>query len=238
MNNRSIQLDIKTAPLGQDFTQAQLRNQSRAVYGGLAWPGKRPGFVVVLAIVRSQEPPGWEIYLLDEFESFDMRELIRHCGLMHSKYEPYMWVGDTTNDSAEEFMYEMRDDSGFYLSETDLMEMEPFYPYVLGKLKELLNPEHRRMFLKSSKVLSYMGEIESGEGDELERGDYPALEALTYAAVEALRMVENESAGPFPTHTGIDPDFEEGEYDHLLRPGATDPGPDEDEDDEGWYQTV
>lgn len=228
-------MDIKTAPLGHEFTQAELRNQSRAVYGGVAWPGKRPGFVVVLAIVRSQEPPSWEIYLLDEFESFNMRELIQYCGLMHSKYEPYMWVGDTTNDSAEEFMYEMRDDSDFYLSETDLTEMEPFYPYILGKLKELLNPKHRRLYLKNSKLLNYLGEIEPGEDAELERGDFPALEALIYPVVESLRMMEYESAAPFPTHTGDDPYPDEGEFDHLLRLEATDPWPDYDDDNEDSY---
>ena len=34
-------------------------------------------------------------------------------------------------------MYEMRYDSDFRLSETDLIEKEPFYLYMLDKLKEL-----------------------------------------------------------------------------------------------------
>ena len=229
-------MNIKIAPLGYEFTHTELKKQCRAVYGGVAWPGKRPGFVVILAIICPQDSKDWEIYLLDEYESFNMRELIQQCGLMDTKYEPDMWVGDTTNDSAEEFMYEMRDDSDFYLSETDLTEMEPFYPYVLGKLKELLNPKHRRLFLKNSKLLSYLGEIEPEEVAKLERGDFPALEALIYGTVELIRIVEYESAGPFPTHTG---DYypKEGEFDHLLRPGARDPGPEYDED-ESWYHTV
>ena len=229
--------DVKKTPLGQTFDTKALKECCKAVYGGVSWPGKRPGFVVVLAVVHSDEPEGWEIHLLDEYESFDMQKLVRQCGLMHSKYEPHMWVGDTTNDSAEEFMYEMRDDSDFYLSETDLTEMEPFYPYVLGKLKELLNPEHRRLFLKNSQLLNYMGEIEPGEVSGLERGDFPALEALIYAAVESLRMVEYESTGPFPTHTGDDPIPDEGEFDHLLRSGAIDTDPYDDEE-EDWYYTV
>ena len=233
-------MDIKIAPLGYEFTHAELRNQSRAIYGGVAWLGKRPGFVVVLAIVRSQDQKDWEIYLLDEFESFDMQELIRHCGLLDTKYEPDRWVGDTTNDSAEEFMYEMRDDSGFYLSETDLMEMEPFYPYALGKLKELLNPQHRRLYLKSSKVLNYLGEIESNEGAELERGDYPVLEALTYATVESLRMMKCLSAGPYPRVTGEIVSYGSSDRD-LGYSGAIDtwdPMADDDFDEESWYHTV
>lgn len=237
-------MNIEKTPLGHEFKPSELKQQCRAVYGGVAWPGKRPGFAVVLAIIYSQEKDDWEIYLLDEFESFDMRELIQQCGVLHSKYEPRMWWGDTTNNSAEEFMYEMRDDSGFSLSETDLIEMEPFYPYVLGKLKELLNPEARRLFLKESKVLNYMAEIEQGEVAELKRGDFPALEALIYAAVESLRMVEDQSIA-IPTRTGESvPLHNKSRFQSdrdLARMGVIDRQGEDEEDDfdeEAWYKTV
>jgi hypothetical protein len=233
-------MDIKTAPLGRKFTPIELKNQCKAVYGAVAWPGKQPGFVVVLAIVYSQEQDNWQIYLLDEFESFDMQELIRQCVVLNSKYEPCMWVGDTTNDSAEEFMCEMT--LGFYLSETDLVEMEPFYPYVLGKLKEFLNREHRRLFLKDSKVLNYMAEIERDEEAELKRGDFPALEAVIYATVESLRMVDSQSIA-IPTRTGESvPAHNKGRFQtdrDLARMGVIDrQGEDDDMDEEAWYHTV
>ena len=168
-------MDIKTAPIGHEFTEAELQQHCNAVYGGVAWPGKKPGFAVVLAMSRRKEndSDSHEICLLDEYESSDMRELIRQCGVLNHKYEPEMWVGDTTNDSAEEFMHEMGDDFDFYLSETDLVEMNPLYPYILGKLKELRNERHRRLFLQDDcKLLNYMGEIEPGEIAELQRGDF------------------------------------------------------------------
>jgi len=194
--------DVKSAELGEPFENMALKNCCKAVYGGVAWPGQRPGFAVVVVMSRKKFPEGHHICLLDEYESFDMRELIRHCGMLDSKYEPYRWFGDTRNDSAEEFMFEMRADSGFRLSETDLIEKEPFYDYVLGKLKELCDEKHRRLFLKDSKVRNYMAEIEQGQVAELKRGDFPPLEALIYAAVEGLRMVDYLSAGPYPTVTG------------------------------------
>ena len=234
-------MNIETAPLGHEFTQAELKRKGRAICGGVAWPGKlRPGFVVVLAIVYSDERKLWEIYLLEEYESFNTRELIRQCGLLHSKYEPYRWFGDTTNDSAEEFMFEMRDESGFSTSETDLTEMEPFYPYALGKLKELCDEEHRRLFLKNSKVLNYMAEIEQGQVVELKRGDFPALEALIYAVVEGLRTAESLSAGPYPATTGDVESYGSPDRD-LGYSGAIDtwdPNADDEFDEDSWSTTV
>lgn len=233
--------DVKNAKLGGPFERRALKNCCKAVYGGVSWPDKRPGFAVVVAMNHAFAPEIYEICLLEEFESFDMRELIRQCGLLHSKYEPYRWFGDTRNDSAEEFMFEMRDDSGFRLSETDLTEKEPFYDYVLGKLKELRDEEHRRLFLKNSKVRNYMAEIEQGQVAELKRGDFPPLEALIYAAVEGLRMVENLSAGPYPTVTGEVESYGSSDRD-LGYSGAIDTwDPEKDEDygdEEAWYHTV
>ncbi len=232
--------ELKKAKLGHRFAVHELESCCRAIYGSVAWPGKKPGFAVVLAMSRSKKnnSDSHEICLLDEYESSDMQKLIRQCGVLNRKYEPEMWVGDTTNDSAEEFMYEMRDDFDFYLSETDLSEMNPLYPYILGKLKALRDREHRRLFLQDdSKLLNYMGEIEPGEIDELERGDFPAIEALGYAVIEMQRVAE--PAGLLPSHTGDDPTYpDEGEFDHLLRPGATDPGGEYDEDEDEWYQTA
>ncbi|MFC1636932.1 hypothetical protein ACFL5Z_19080, partial [Planctomycetota bacterium] len=37
---------------------------------------------------------------------------------------------------------------------------------------------------EDSRVLSYLGEIEGVEIDELELGDYPAIEALAFAVIE------------------------------------------------------
>ena len=231
-------MDIKTAPLGYEFAKAELKNQSRTVCGGVAWPGKRPGFVVVLAIVYSDERKLWEIYLLDEFESPYMRELIRQCGLLHSKYEPYRWYGDTTNDSAGEFMYEMRYDSDFRLYETDVIEMEPFFRHVLEKLQELRDSEHRRLFLKDSKVRNYMAEIEQDEVATLKRGEYPALEALVYAAVEGLRTAESLSAGPYPATTGDVESYGDSDRD-LGYSGAIDPwDPNADDDYGEWPETT
>ncbi len=145
-----------------------------------------------------------------------------------------------TNNSAEELMREMRDSFDSYPSETDLIEMKPLYPYLLGKLKKLLTLEHRRLELKDSKLLSYMGEIEQGEDAKLTLGDYPAIEALGFAVIEILRILEGQSADLMPTHTG-DYDSMESRHgvktlDDLAYIGAIDDFDEEfDEDEDDWY---
>jgi hypothetical protein len=193
--------DIKKAELGAAFEIHGLNRCCRAVYGGIGWPSsKNPGFAVVMAMALNEQTAEYEICILDEFESSVYREIITHCEALDSKYEPNMWIADTTNDSAEEIKYEIRDEVGFYLSETDLVKMNPCYPFFLYVLKELLSPEHRRLFLKNSKSLKYMADIEQGQDAKLQIGEYPAIEALAFAVIEMLRLVD--SAGYIPSHTG------------------------------------
>ena len=230
--------DIREAKLGEEFESHDLDRCCRVVYGGVAWSGKRPGFAVVLAMSKRKDPEtgSHEICLLDEFESHDMRRLIRQCGLLNSKYEPKRWPSDTTNDSAEELMAEMRGDVGFDISETDLTEMKPIYPYILTNLKELLDQKNRCLFLKNSKILNYMNDIEGGDVSGLVLGDYPAIEALAYAVIEMTRFVK--SAGRLPSHTGgrgYD-EWRPKTIDDLAYIGAVD-DLDPDDEDEDWYHT-
>ena len=231
---------LKKAKLGEVFEIHDLNHCCRRIYGAIGWPGGRPGFAVVLAMNwgRDNATGSHEVCLLDEFESFSYHEIIRHCGMLNSRYEPDMWLGDTTNDSAEELMWEMRKRVDFHVSETDLIEMKPMYPYFLSKLKELRDEKHRRLFLHNdSKLLKYMGEIEQGQDANLELGDYPAIEVLGYAVIELLRVVE--SAGHIPSFVG--------EYDprgwrpktiaDLAYVDAVDDLDPDDEDDDDWCQT-
>jgi hypothetical protein len=229
--------DIKIAELGEAFEIHDLNRCCRAVYGGIGWPSsKKPGFAVVMAMGYNEQTDEYEMCILNEFESSWYREIIKHCEALNSQYEPNMWVADTTNDSAEEIKYEVRDEVGFNLSETDLVEMNPLYPFLLDTLKELLNPEHRRLFLRDNgKLLKYMGDIEEGQDAKL--GEYPAIEALTFAVIEMLRLVD--SAGYIPSHTGDwDPERRTKTIEDLAYFNAVDDLDEDDEDDDyDFYHT-
>lgn len=214
--------DLRTSELGHTLTFTELRNpfKIKAIYGGVAWPGKRPGFAVVAAMDYEPHLGGHDIFLLDEYESFDMRKLIRQCAVLNLKYaitrlsdyDPYelgRWIGDYKNDAASRFIDEMNSEQEranrynpdlhrerLSLSGTTMLEMENLYPYILPQIKDLLNPARRRLFLKDSKILGYLSEIEVDEIAELEVGSYPAVEAIAFAVIEMLNEVRSRRLRP------------------------------------------
>lgn len=227
--------ELKEAKLGETFAVHDLERCCRGIYGGIAWPGKNPGFVVVVAMSLGKEnvPDSHEICVLDEFESFDTWELIRQCRRLNVQWEPELWVGDT-NNAADEFINRMNEDHTephFDMSRSYLLDdMEPpcLYPYILGTVRRLTE-KSCRLCLKDGKVSNYLLGIKGDEIATLERGDFPAIEALGYAVEETEQ--QTKILGPFPINTAGDLMPDEGEFDHLLRPGARDPGPEYDDDD-------
>jgi len=190
--------DLKRAKLGEASGGHGLGLCSKAVYGGIAWPGKRPGFAAVLAMSHDRHFESYDIYLLDEFESFDTRELVRRCGIFNHKYNPDVWIGDRRNDAGDRFIHEMNDEfelpqrmsvqeRQFFLTSTPVLEMEQLYQYILPSIKKLLDPERRQLFLRDSRVLNYLREVELNDITELELGHYPAIEAIAFAVLEMLQ---------------------------------------------------
>lgn len=186
---------IKTAELGHTFTRLELKKECRAICGGVSWPGKRPGFAVVLGMGNDKHFDSYDIYLLDEFESSDTRELVRQCGVLDLKYEPDMWIGDNRNDAADKFIWEMNNERGkpddsqinvrcLSICSTQILEMAFPYQYILPELKRMLDKGRRQLFLKSSKTVDSLEAIEPQEISALEIGEFPAVEALAFAAFE------------------------------------------------------
>ncbi len=194
--------DLKEAKLGQTFDLGKLQSCCRAIYIGSSWPGKRPGFVVALASGID------EICLLDELESWSLRELVMQCGVFDLKYEPKRWVCDWENKAAARFIDEMsvgrerREHEMFGPTEPfELLEMKPLYPYILDEIERLLTPDRRQLFLPdNSKILSYLSEIKPGDIGELELGAYPAIEALAFAVLE-MRQDERDVIVQNPNHS-------------------------------------
>lgn len=199
-------MDIKTAKLGE-FSHKELKEQCKAIYGGVAWPGEGPGFAVVIGTDKEKHFDSHDIYLLDEFESMDVRELVRQCGVLDFKYQPKRWIGDNKNDAADRFIREMNDEFAdevnenflsesdrrrLYVCSTQILDMKCPYQFILAELKQLLNKERRQLFLKDSKIGDYLGGIEPSQISTLEFGAFPAIEALAFAVIE-MRLLERQS---------------------------------------------
>jgi len=223
-----MDVDIKTTKVGHTFTYPELLNYCKAVWGGVSWPGKRPGFAVVVGMGCEPHFDSHDIYLLDEYESFDMRKLVRQCGVLDEKYcislytvyRPHkltnQWIGNYKNEAASRFIDEMNQEYGveldepmfqrhFGLSSTPILEMERPYQFMLPNIKELLSPERRQLFLKDSKIVNYLSEIEENEVSELELGEYPAIESLSFTVIELRNYIRvQEQSAHLPEHDPYD----------------------------------
>ena len=210
-----MDMDLRTTELGRTFTYAELQTHCRAVWGGVSFPGKRAGFAIIAAVLNEKHFDSHDISLLDEYESFDMRKLIRQCGALNFKYRPSLFFGDWKNDAAGHFIDELNEDNRqkrerdstiprrqFELSYTPMLEMENLYSFILPQLKDLLTAERRQLFLKGSKIVGYLSEIEDAQISELAIGSFPAIEALAFSVIElrdeqAVKMQQGPQKSPY-----------------------------------------
>ena len=104
---------IRTAELGYNFAPVELNQQCTAIHGAVSWPGRRPGFIVVIGMDMNDK-----MYLLEEYESESVRELVRKCGALNFKFHDWTfklhtcrWFGNGKNDAARQFIQEMNQET-------------------------------------------------------------------------------------------------------------------------------
>lgn len=207
-------MELEKLELGREYTDKELKSCYRQVFGGVVWPGKNPGFAVVVGMGHEKHFDNYDIYLLDEFESVDIRVIVRQCGVLNFRYQPTMWIGDRKNDAADRFIREMDRETQekenqqkpwyrsspqrrrqFYVTPTPILDMAHPYPYIFSELKSLLDEDRRQLHLKDSMVANYLSGIEPSEICTFEFGEFPAIEALAFAATEMRQRAnwsENE----------------------------------------------
>lgn len=174
----------------QHFPKEQDRLYRR-IYGGVAWPGKRPGFAVIVA--QRKEPP-WDLVLLDEVEAPDIRALVRACGGFDFFYKPDGWLGDPENAAACRFVREMNAENreahapgrAFHLRRSPALDLKNPFDYIYPTVKKLL--AQQRLILKEGKAKEYMGHPQASDLPALEWGDWPAIEALAFVVLELDRV--------------------------------------------------
>lgn len=205
-------MNIKEAQLGRTFNADALLNQTHAIWGGVSWPGEREGYAVVVAAGTERHFENYDLYVLDEFESSDTREIVRQCAAMNVKYaiprprgvRQYScgrWIGDYKDDAADRFIRQMNNEikpgahtPRFSLNFTAILEMDKVYPFILPEIRELVRAVRRQLFLKGSKVVDYLKELDGDEISELKLGDYPAIEALAFVVIELRSFIKMQES--------------------------------------------
>jgi len=191
-------MDLYEAPLGHPFTPDELK-QAVAIFGAVGWPGRRPGYAVVLAVCGDTKRHLYDLIVLDEAQSSNLREMIHHCESLDTRYQPSFWAGDDENTAAEEIILDLCDArpkvkqdtrpgfTGPYRS--DLLELDHIYAYAMPLIQSLLQKDHKRLYLKGS-IWPYIEQPQPDDLAFLEHGEYPAIEAMAFAVREALDWIQ------------------------------------------------
>jgi hypothetical protein len=76
----------------------------------------------------------------------------------------------------------------FRMRRSRLLDMNEAIAYTYPVLVQLMESEHRRLFLSEGKTLSYI--LQPGNLKDIQFGDFPAIESLSFAVLE-LENVSN-----------------------------------------------
>ncbi len=194
---------VYEARLGPEFDQAVVRACCKAIYGGVAWPGvgkdKGSGGIVILSIGKESHIDNPDMLLLEEFESYDIRELVWKCGALDLKYAPQRWIGDIRHTAARRFLLDYNSELEYEPSKRLRIGLSPMhdmdrdlYSIILPEIKEALHPDRRRLFLKGSMAVTYLSARAEHELTEMKVGDQPLLEALGITMGEMRRAAKKD----------------------------------------------
>lgn len=184
--------EAKKLPIGHTWEQTDLDTHFELVRGGIAFPGKKPGFAVVVGLRTKHQDDTWTgfspsrhtIHVLDEYESWDLGSLLRQCVALTMQYsasfkQDFEWVCDWENNAAQSIFSGLQGDLN--LITTPILDMkERPYSFMTSKIKEYVAEKRRMLYLGEGKVKEHMRSIESEEISELTFGAYPAIEALSF----------------------------------------------------------
>ncbi len=197
----------KAILIGHPWDHGDLYATFETVMGGVAFPRKNPGFAIVAGLQRE---PDWgvrEIMVLDEFESWNLRDLLKQCAAFGCQYntqaeDSFRWIGDYRDQAARAIVHELNAEqegrgpsrtlSRGYLSicHTPILDVQQApYHLILSMVGEYIKKERRQLVLKESKVKQHLSTVNALGPEviaDLTFGAFPAIEALSFV-VKALR---------------------------------------------------
>lgn len=196
------------------FTDNDTREDYRRVYGGVAWPGKRPGFIVLVG--ESMTPDGAvreHFYrMLIEAEEQDVPALLRRCielktatgiGLLksvrHNTYITDGWFADTSYLPGMEIVRSLNDEAierkkeSLHLSDAPGGDGKDGFIFCYNVLRGLLSRNKKVLHLgEQSKLPSLLLEVSPEKLIKASPQDYPSIAALGYAVAALVNWKPQE----------------------------------------------
>lgn len=193
--------ELRTLGMDHPWTPKGLHEHFAVIFGGLAYPGRRPGHAVVVGLLYAQAKEDFEAHVLGETESEDLGVLLRACRGLASRYrmpgmwvkEPFRWIGNGKHAGANRIMWKLNDEvqgghgrDRITVESATILDTPQPYLSLLAILRDHTQGARKTLYLHGSRVAHAMTEIRSDEVADTLLGEYPAIEALGFA-LDALR---------------------------------------------------
>jgi len=169
----------------------------KKIYGGISWPGQRPGFICIMGELRQQGPN--RFVLLDEFEDFDTGELISRAGAFDVYYRPEKWLSGELDKATKKLLIEFnkgldprQPGRRLKISPSRIKALEDdVFRYCFPKLRKSTGPNGELDISKGKMLLNYMSLPQDNEISAIKFGDYPSIEAAIFCITD-LEAVESQ----------------------------------------------
>lgn len=155
------------------------------IWGGVVWPGKNPGFAVVVAEEVSMDPAP-KLFTLAEVEEEIMEKLIIRCIEMTSEFQVSDWHGRISDKESMFYLSDFNSKAIDHHRKTfDVMDApyskSGLIQYHINILLEKLKPNNTKLFFhKESRLDSFLQDLPASKISTAKDIDYPAIAALGY----------------------------------------------------------
>ncbi|GEM_PF-1268581 len=184
-------LEKKVAFCGDVYWRnPETKEEYARVVAGVQFPGKKPGFAVVLGETEIRDPASQSrnYYILAELEDAGLQSFIERCHEAAGLYACADWYGDPADRVAQEFLYEFnrqlqeKRQRGFYLSRPPLFGEKAQFEYCCQTIFKHVRAGRKTLhFGPASKLPGFL--LEFGQ-EQIRSGkpeDFPAIAALGFA---------------------------------------------------------
>ncbi len=171
--------------VGDFFEHTKIGKKFRRIVGGFAWPGKKPGFVVVVGEELDPDPTTKKRHqwVVGETEDFNVENLFRRAVEFSKIYHVEVFCGDTEKQGMMSLLHQFNSSSrklnlpGLSLREAPHVRDEDSFATYVQIIKGHIEPEKYLHFGESNKLPGLLLEL-NPEDTSQDAHSFPAIVAL------------------------------------------------------------
>jgi len=162
--------------------------------GGFAWPGMKPGFVVIVAAQRHKDAEEVIFKTIAEVEEQDLNGLLRRSYELFQTYgrncreTPWFWYGNS-NSGLNEFIQKFNkqqeqrgDETSFFLAPPPYLAKQNSFEIYCRTIHSFLQGNAKRLILGScDKLRAYLDQLITSDIVNGAIEEHPAISALGFA---------------------------------------------------------